>query len=132
MLKFTHPFFYHIEGAAMYVQSKIWGKYATYTWDLNLHKLILVISNTSLTYLTYILTALHPFYVALVYLALGVLCLLSYYSDEQYQKTDDYEILSDFNKLSGRTRFIYLFYVFGFCLLLPLLLVLFFLLYRLI
>lgn len=131
MLKFTHLFFYNIEGAAMWVQSKIWKKYATSTWGIRVTRLTILILNASLTYLTYILTGWHPFYLSMGYLALGLLCLFSYYSDTKYDKIDDYEILSDFNKLSKLTRYLYLAYVFGFCFLLPLALIIFIILYKL-
>jgi hypothetical protein len=132
MLKFTHPFFYNIEGAAMYVQRKIFGKYATSSWGLRIIRVTFVIATLSLTYLTYILTGWHPYYVGSGFLVFGLLCLLSYYQDEQYDKIDDYEILSDFNKLSNRTRFFYLLYVFGFCFLLPLTLIIVLVLYKII
>lgn len=115
----------------MYVQSKIFGKYGTSSWGLTLIRVTLVISSVSLTYLTYILTGWHPFYVGSGFLVLGLLCILSYYQDKKYDKIDDYEILSDFNKLSNCTRFFYLLYVFGFCFLLPLALIIVLVLYKL-
>lgn len=125
MFKFTHSFFYNIEGAAMWVQSKIWRKYATSTWGIRVTRTTIAMLSMSLTYLVYSLTGWHPFYLSLGFIILGFAFLFSYHSDAKYDKIDDYEILSDFNRLSNCTRYFYLSYVLGFFYLLPLALILF-------
>lgn len=126
MFKFTHPFFYNLEGASMYVQDKVFGKYARPHWGYRIIELTIILLVMGLTYLTDVLTDWHPLYLVFGYLAFWLICLFSYYSDARYSKiTDEYKVLGDFNKLSHFTRYLYLTYVFGFCFLLPLALILY-------
>jgi Ca2+/Na+ antiporter len=108
----------------MYVQDKIWGKYASASWRDMVARSTIVLLGTSLAYLTYSITNWHPVYLTLGYLGVGFLCLVSYYSDRRYNQVDETVILSDFNKLSNRTRYLYLSYVFG-CFIVGLVLILF-------
>lgn len=131
IFKFTHSFFYNLEGAAIYAEAKIWRKYTTSTWGHHIIETTSFVLIMTFLFLVDLIIGWPSFYWIIGFFLFLIMPVFSYYSDRRYNKKGDNEILSDFNKLSKLTRYLYLAYVLGFCVLLPIALILVFVLYKL-
>lgn len=120
----THTFFYNIEGASMYYQDKMFGKYARPHWGYRIIELTTLSLIVFLTYLAQFLVDLHPLYIFYGLSALGLICVFFYYRNSKYDILDEYKKLSDFNRLSTPTKLFYLVFLFIFVFSVPLTLVL--------
>lgn len=119
MFSFVYSFFYNIEGACMYFQRKLWGKYATDTWGYRVIELTTSFWVLGLTLLAGSFTEWHPFFTFVPVLVVSLIFLFSYYGDPKYDKIEEDQKLKDFNAMSGLVRFFYLFYVFVLFYLIP-------------
>lgn len=109
----------------MYVQSKIWGKYATSTWGFSVIEVTAVIFSMAVCFLFDSLIGWPSVYWIMGFGLFLLMPVFSYYSDSRYDKKDDDEKLNDFNDRSNTVRYLYLAYVLGLFYVAPLTLILF-------